>query len=259
MKQDFAVIDVNLPKHVSDYDDSQEHEPSELVDARNDEAGNLLTYLWNNYIELNEPTHVFLMGTNIGHGAIMKFIKADEERAQERVTGMISFVGDVPLQSCKSATNDFLPTWYFNSSLVFVSQDHNWWFSDLKPRKRFGKVIRSSADPMNGMLLEHRQEVFDFLLQETSDWTETGPENDGHSAVDTGTVETRMPPVGNFALSPRPQVATAAVESTTSTRNVSSPKARIVKSPRLETPPRMPPLGNFALSPRPRSSRSPAR
>ena len=142
MKQGFAVIDVNLPKHLTDVDDSQEHEEHDSVEYRTKEATQLLTYLWDNYVQLNNATHVFLLGTNTGHGAIINFIKANEERAQEQLTSAISFVEDVPLQSCKSATNDALAPWYHANSLVFVAPEHNFWWSELsrKPKKRFGRI-----------------------------------------------------------------------------------------------------------------------
>ena len=268
MKKAFAVIDVNLPKHVSEYDyDYQDHKEADAVENRTREATLLLTYLWDNYIELNESAQVFLMGTNTGHGAIINFIKANEERVHEKLTAAISFVEDVPLQSCKSATNDLLATWYYTSSLVFVSPDHAFWASDLarKPKKRFGKIHRSSQDTVRDMLMEHKQAVFDLLLDNTEDWRTHRPQDEEDDVMDTGVVEPvisprRMPPIGNFA----PSATSRSVTGTNSpslptTSNFASPRGSRARSPRIGSPPRMPPMSNFILSPGQRASRSPGR
>lgn len=221
MKQGFAVIDVNLPKHLSDFDDAQEHAESRSIEFRSAEATQLLTYLWDNYIELNESSHVFLLGTNIGHSAIINFIKQDEDRAQQAVTAAISFVEDVPLQSCRSATNDSLALWYYNCSLVFVEQEHNFWYSELsrKPKKRFGRVNRSSERTVTQMLIEHKDVVFELLLHDTTDFKSRRTQNiasiPAHASVPGQPTNTTrsLPPISNFALSPVPKPVTKQVQS----------------------------------------------
>lgn len=248
------MIDVNLPKHVSEPEDSQEHADSDDVEYRTREATQLLTYIWDNYIELNESTHVFLMGTNTGHGAIINFIKANEERVQELLIGAISFVEDVPLMSCKSATNDLLASWYYNSSRVFVTPEHNFWSTDVarKTRKRFGRVQKSSQETITDMLIEHKQEVFNLLAQKTEGWREGRTREDEDGIMDTTGAEqvsnqkSRMPPIGNFAPSARARTHSPSHPSSNS--NFTSPRAGFG-----------PPLGSFALSPRERPPRSPGR
>lgn len=252
VKQGFAVIDVNLPKHVTSDDGAQEHEEADEVMHRTQEATQLLTYLWDNYIELNDSSHVFLMGTNTGHGAIIDFIKANEERAQERLTKAISFVEDVPLQSCKSNTNDQLQSWYYNrTSLVFVANEHAFWDSEFagnKIRKRFGRVYKSEAESISDMLVEHKDAVTDALLRETKQWREEKmiAEDDfmAGTAADPEHAQKGAPPIGNFALSPRGK--------TVGNGSLASPSTR---TPRIGSPPKgLPPVANFASSPRQRPS-----
>ena len=267
VKHGFAVLDVNLPEHVTDADDSQEHEHANSVESRTREATLLLAYLWDNYIELNESTHVFLMGTNTGHGAIINLIKANEERAQAQMTTAISFVEDVPLQSCKSATNDALAPWYFANSLIFVTPEHNFWFSDLarKPKKRFGHVERSTEESISDMLIVHKQQVFETLLQETAGWRAENSQNVVNDAMEVSgsgsiTSPQRLPPVSNFAPSSAlKSVAMTNLTSLPPSNSVSSPQGG-APSPHTGSSPKAPPLGNFALSSRQqRASRSPTR
>lgn len=260
MKQNFAVIDVNLPKHVSEAGDLQEHEESNSVEFRSAEATELLTYLWDNYIELSEASHVFVLGTNTGHGAIINFIKANEDRAQEQLTAAISFVEDVPLQSCKSSTSDMLPQWYFASSLVFVAPEHNFWFSDIsrKPKKRFGRVSRSPKENITDMLIEHQDAVFELVLGKTEKWRSgrsNGNENNKMEAM-ISRPEGALPPIGNFALSPAPRVATTRVKSPGPDYNMDA--QRQTRSPRVTSPQR-PVFSNNALPSQPRAPQSPLR
>jgi histone deacetylase 6 len=261
-RRGFAVIDVNLPRHVVDPENSsQEYEPADDAALRTQEATLLLTYLWDNYIELGESTHVFLMGTNTGHGAIINWMKANEEIAQERVNGAISFVEDVPLQSCKSATSDDLATWYFRHSKVFVAHDHNFWHSDLasKTRKRFGQLKQSDSDSISDMLIAHKDAVLDYLGTKTADWSGIVEEEDAMDISNTDVATTsRLPPVGNFALSPR---AGGPTNSNSILQDSSSPKGRHSRhtSPSKT---KTPPIGNFALAPptnAAQASRSPGR
>lgn len=249
MKQGFAVIDVNLPKHIPEPDGNQEHADSDDVDFRTHEATQLLTYLWDNYIEVHESTHVFLMGTNIGHGAIINFIKANEERAQELLVGAISFVEDTPLMSCKSSTNDLLAPWYFNSSLVFATPKHNFWGSEVakKKRKRFGKVQMSSEDTITDMLVEHKQAVFDFLLAKTEGWKAKNSKDERDRTMEMTTPE----PADSW------KSRTGLWAPTVGTRSPSHPSVNShFTAPRAGA---TPPIANFALSPREGPLRSPGR
>lgn len=258
-KQDFAVIDVNLPKHVTDVDDSQEHEENDTVEYRTREATQLLTYIWDNYIELNQATHVFLLGTNTGHGAIINFIKANEDRAQDQLTTAISFVENVPLQSCKSATNDDLAPWYHANSLVFVAPEHNFWYSELcrKPKKRFGRVTQTRNDNWSDMLIEQKQTLFAHMLRETTGWRDRKAQMDEADAVDvsagsspTSPRQQGLPPVGNFALSPRPKNS-GALRSPPAVGGMASPRGRQSRTPRSGSPAKGPGLVTpFGGSPR---------
>lgn len=241
VKHKFAVIDVNLPKHDTRNDaDREGHEETDSVEYRTAEATTLLTYLWENYIELGDATHVFLMGTNTGHGAIVNFIKSHDDQATNKIDKAISFVEDVSLISCKSQTNDLLHTWYHTHSMVFVSQEHNWWSTEHDRRrstKRFGRVAQSPKTSVSDMLHFHKDQVFRSLLEETEDWNpeKAASEDD----MDTGASSPqKLPPVSNFALSSpaRTTVPSGGAATRSPARNIS--------------PAKMPPVSNFALSPR---------
>ena len=238
---------------MTDVFDSQEHEEHDSIEYRTKEATQLLTYLWDNYIELNNSTHVFLLGTNTGHGAIINFIKANEDRAQEQLTTAISFVENVPLQSCKSATNDALAPWYYANSLVFVAPEHNFWYSDLskKPKKRFGRVSKTNSEDWNNMLVEERENICAHMLRQTAGWEARAAEAetmDASPEESPTSPKQHLPPVGNFALSPRPK--SSGVKSPPPMSGVASPRGRQSRTPRSGSPTKAPLMGAFGASPR---------
>jgi len=198
------------------------------------------------------------MGTNTGHGAILNFIKANEERAQAMITKAISFIEDVPLQSCKSATSDTLDGWYYRSSLVFAATEHAFWSSDYakKIRKRFGRIFKSPEEHISDMLAAHKDAVAQLLLDETEEWRSGKHVVDDEDMIEGSSlqpepVQRGLPPIGNFALSPRKIMHNGATV---------TPTGRGARSPRVGSPGKgMPSIANFPMSPKLRPSRSPAR
>lgn len=258
VRHGFAVIDVNLPKHISEDEvnphpepshsdvekqltatpqDEQDHEDTDLLAKRANEATELLNYLWDNYIELADSTHVFLLGTNVGHVAITNWIRAHEETAMDRIDRTIHFISDVALQACRSPTNDLLSPWYYRTSQIFLGSEHNFWASDFaqKPKKKFGRVMRTDGEHMGDMMLEQKSRVLDVLLEETEEWrsgrlaTDDEVEDEEEDGVrlydvDEDAMEIsegaappssarKLPPVGNFALSPARRSSPAAGQS----------------------------------------------
>lgn len=136
------------------------------------------------------------------------------------------FIENVPLQACRSPTNDMLSPWYYRTSLIWLANAHNFWASDLaaKPKKKFGKVHRTSGEHISDMLVEQREMVLEVLLEETEEWRLSKEATDEEGDVDEDAMEIeggdaslpgaasarRLPPVGNFALSPAPRSSPAA-------------------------------------------------
>lgn len=116
------------------------------------------------------------------------------------------------LHSCRSATDDELSYWYYRHSNVFVAENHHIWeYSQRKPKKRFGQLIQSPYTSIQEMLSHHKDEVTDEMLRQTEGWQEPQDtfssedelaKNHGNGAVPQLSSPVRLPPVGNFALSP---------------------------------------------------------
>ena len=178
MEHGFAVIDVNLPQDsAGDGDDEEQSDDGEtnelLVERRKRDATWLLKYLWDNYIQVHNATHLFLIGNDVGHVALANLIQDDDGgRVREKITAAISFVDQVDVHPCASPSSiDVgLPAWYRDHSLVFVSPHHRFWQDTKQPKSRFGRVTKTLAASMPDMLREARDKVFDRMQEDTSKW-----------------------------------------------------------------------------------------
>ncbi|KAJ5837143.1 Histone deacetylase superfamily [Penicillium robsamsonii] len=160
----YAVIDVNVPKHVSreaaagQYKGDDEDRPS----ATEELAG----YLWDNYIDANQATEIFLLGVGNAFLGVSNLLM-NRENLYKRVSGVVSFVSENALRAVASHTQTWLSKWYRENSLVFVSNSHGVWNDkDRKPlSKRYGQVVRSPKSNLNEMLDEHKEEVYKWISE----------------------------------------------------------------------------------------------
>jgi len=233
VSQHFGVIDVNIPKHLTGVEDDFEHAENDSNQERAKEALMLATYLWENYIEIGDATHIFIMGVGAAYTAIIELLKTNE-RITNRIDKLFFFVSDQDLRSCRSATDDSLSLWYYDTSMVFTAQNHHIWDTNQrKPKKRFGTLIQSPHEELQQMLAYHKDEIIGKILLATDGWEESSDDQQvltkpGNGGVGGGEIDSedelaavkdrtnnnvlgspvRLPPMGNFALSPSRNTAT---------------------------------------------------
>ncbi|OOF96755.1 hypothetical protein ASPCADRAFT_129826 [Aspergillus carbonarius ITEM 5010] len=161
----YAVLDVNIPKHVTidpssgKYEEEDENRPT----ATEELAG----YLWDNYIEPSEATEIFFMGVgNAFYGVANLLI--NRETLYKRVNSVVSFVAENPVRAIASHTQVWLSRWYKDNSLVFVSHTHGVWNSvetRRKPSKRYGQLVQSPKASLSEMLMHHKDEVYQWISE----------------------------------------------------------------------------------------------
>ncbi|KKY28398.1 putative histone deacetylase [Phaeomoniella chlamydospora] len=179
----FGVIDVNIPPHISASSSSRTVEEPD-VDKRKAMTEKLAFYLWENYIEVNDHDHVFLMGIGNAFYGIARLL-AQKDTVYQNTSGVISFVADNPLLPIKNSDNPWLQKWYYDNSLVFIAPAHQAWIthSEKKVSKRYGNMIKSTRDRMPELLVTHRKEIFEFLAEraeiEIGDELEADASGDG--------------------------------------------------------------------------------
>ncbi|KAJ5251242.1 hypothetical protein N7489_001652 [Penicillium chrysogenum] len=160
VRKGYAVIDVNVPKHVTQeaaggYKGEDQNRPS----ATEELAG----YLWDNYIDANQATEIFLLGVGNAFFGVSNML-IHRENLYKRVSGVISFVSVNPVRAIASTTQTWLSKWYRENSLVIVSNIHGIW-GQGRPSKRYGQLVRSPKTDLNEMLDEHKEEVFEWISE----------------------------------------------------------------------------------------------
>ncbi|KAF2145942.1 uncharacterized protein K452DRAFT_220067 [Aplosporella prunicola CBS 121167] len=169
----FGVIDVNIPKYITDLEGPAGYVEADDPDKRAHATKELASYLWENYIELGENTSIFFMGVGAAYAGIIDLL-GENDHCTDAVKHCIAFLADNPLQSIKKLTDDYIGNWYHAHSTIFVSDTHGAWdpSRQRKLRKKYGNLIRSPQSDIPNMLEEHRSQVIELLLEETEEWRE---------------------------------------------------------------------------------------
>ncbi|EOA88363.1 uncharacterized protein SETTUDRAFT_160266 [Exserohilum turcica Et28A] len=242
IKNNFQVIDVNIPRVVAVEDPEVGFTKSDDSVVRAQQTRELASYLWENYIEPNEATQVFLMGIGDAYLGLVDLLSHNENCTdpESRVECLIGFVAGTTIQSIKRATDDTISSWYHSHSMIFVKNSHFVWdpSRQRKMRKKLGNLIQSPKDTLDDMLEQHLEEVQDLLwekksefeeLNEISSRTEEGPQN-----VATGLQSSPLP-----------------------TAPYASKRFETANAPNALKSPRMPAVGLFAVSPKTSGARTP--
>ncbi|KAJ5177286.1 Histone deacetylase clr3 [Penicillium canariense] len=188
----YAVIDVNIPKHITHalvctfptpienfsgprltardiqatgrYEDEDENRPTATEELAN--------YLWDNYIDFHEKREIFFLGIGSAFAGVVNLL-INRENLYKRVNGIVSFVAENPVRAVASSTQVWLSKWYRDNSLVFVSESHGLWNNqDRKPSKRYGKLYKSNKTSLNEMMAEHQPQVFEWLAERADEAVE---------------------------------------------------------------------------------------
>ncbi|QKX55544.1 uncharacterized protein TRUGW13939_02638 [Talaromyces rugulosus] len=159
-QKNYAVIDVNIPKHLSENGDAGKFEEEDA--DRPTQTEELAGYLWDNYID--ESTHIFFMGVGDAFFGVANLL-INRDSIYQRVNSVVSFVSENPVRAVASPTQTWLSRWYKDNSLVFVSYTHGLWHNEgrRKPSKRYGRLLESPKVGLNEMLLHHKMEVAEWI------------------------------------------------------------------------------------------------
>jgi len=122
----YALLDANLfPKPLS--------KPVARTKVKEDIGGDIVTYLWDNYIQLSDAKRVVLIGHGPGCQPLMHLLEARTTGILKSVKAVVQIVGaskvpTVPTQS------DALRTWYTKHSFVVFPATHPILGPDVKPK-----------------------------------------------------------------------------------------------------------------------------
>lgn len=123
----------------------------------------LAEYLWDNYIDLNDATHLFIIGVGEAYQAVLHLLNSRTDAFTNGVTGIINFINGDLLPASDQVIYD-KPKWYRQNTLNFVSHNHLAWSIDKKKStKRYGNLVQSPARGLNDMLMAHKEQVQGYI------------------------------------------------------------------------------------------------
>ncbi|KAL4246025.1 hypothetical protein ABKN59_008832 [Abortiporus biennis] len=131
-QKDYALLDVNVyPKPAT---------ATSRGKQKDTYAGDLMVYLWDNYIQLTSARRVLLIGHGPGCDAIMHLIQHRTFGVMKAVKAIVQVVGHYDIPSTPRNADD-IRTWYLKHSLVVVPINHRI-FTEGKVLKKHGNVLR---------------------------------------------------------------------------------------------------------------------
>ncbi|KAI0015622.1 hypothetical protein F4780DRAFT_64096 [Xylariomycetidae sp. FL0641] len=162
-KQDFGVIDVNVPQYITRPED-EAFQPSASEKTLSIQMQELVCYIWDNYVQLYDAEDLFLIGVGDAYLGVKLLLTSRD--CKQRISGVVNFVTG-NLRPIKGETDHELSSWYKRNSIVYVSADHACWQSEALTKKvmkkRFGGVQKSSEEGLCRMMEAHAGEVQRFI------------------------------------------------------------------------------------------------
>lgn len=164
-----GIIEINIPQFITPVGSSSSlnyNDPS--PDARV-EAAKLATYIWDNYIQPYDfDGGIFFAGAGHAFDAIVRLVNYVPQAIQDRVTGIIGFLGAEHTNKRIDAdgTNAELQRWYVRNSRIFVSDQNNIWSYASQGKKisrRYGTIVKVEETVVNQIMLDSVDSAFAFI------------------------------------------------------------------------------------------------
>ncbi|TFY65179.1 hypothetical protein EVJ58_g2132 [Rhodofomes roseus] len=150
----YALLDVNV--YAKPFVKSR-------VKTPNNPGADVLTYLWDNYVQLTAARRVVLIGHGPGCEALMGLMRQRSVGVMRTVQGVVQVVGNhnVPVTPSDLAN---LRQWYFKNSLVFVPENHVV-FRDKKLMRKHGNVMASKETKPIKLMIQALPVIENFVIQ----------------------------------------------------------------------------------------------
>jgi histone deacetylase 6 len=158
-EQNYGFIDINIP------------DPG-MSDESFNSSHDVLLYLWDNYIQYFKASKVAFFGFGDSYAGIVHLLGHREVR--QIVKASIGFIDRKQLRAIVPLLDEAVTEWFFKNSLIFTSKNHSCWGVDgnesKKPRRKFGRVLKSDTDGLDNIVEERFEEATDFVLDSIEEY-----------------------------------------------------------------------------------------
>ncbi|KAI0766556.1 histone deacetylase complex protein [Irpex lacteus] len=156
-RQKYALLDVNV------YPKPFQTSASRHKTPKSDFSGELMVYLWDNYIQLTDARKIVLIGHGPGTQALMHLLNNRAVGLMRSVKGVIQVVGDWNVPATP-ADNPDVRSWYWKHSVVFLPRGHRL-FANPKPLKKHGKLHDTDEPKPIKLLLKAFDRITIYIPQ----------------------------------------------------------------------------------------------
>lgn len=157
-------------------------------------AQELLLYIWDNYLSyFGQLKKLVFVGFGDAYQAIVHLYgKRSLQEIRELVKGTVVFVNRSNLKSLVPVMDESMVDWYYQNSVIFTSCLNPCWQNSVgpvkngssapngyevtideakKPRRKFGRVLKSSVDGLYDVINEKFDEGVDFIMDSIEDYS----------------------------------------------------------------------------------------
>lgn len=133
-------------------------------------AQELVLWVWNNYLAYFKGLKkvVFVGFGDLYQAIVHLYAKRPAHEIRELVKGTVVFAGRTTLKPLVPVMDESMVDWYYQNSVVFTSHMNGCWKSDdeagKRPRRKFGRVLKATADGLWDVINERLDEGVDFVL-----------------------------------------------------------------------------------------------
>lgn len=193
---DIGYIDINVPSYTeataSDLSSNNEDSNSNNVKQSNYTptlfSQELLLWVWDNYLTyFSNLKKIVFVGYGDSYQSIVHLYgKRPPQEIKDLVQGTVVFNSRSALKALVPVMDETLVDWFFQNSVIFTSFMNPCWAGTTstnkngeteevtkKPRKKFGRILRSSMDGLWDVIHEKFDEGIDFILDSIEDYSES--------------------------------------------------------------------------------------
>ncbi|KAF7361827.1 Histone deacetylase clr3 [Mycena venus] len=159
----YSLLDVNLfPKPLGT--DQPFPRPKSINELRKD----IVTYLWDNYVQLCNATTIILIGHGPGCQYLMDLIDMRATSVMKSVKAVVQVVGHWPIRPPKNALD--LREWYRGNSFVALPSNHQLWSPDTRAKdlKKHGNLQRIDEEQSVKLIIKALPAIKVFVKAQLS-------------------------------------------------------------------------------------------
>lgn len=151
-------------------------------------AQEVLLYIWDNYLTyMPQLKKLVFVGFGEAYQAIVHLLsKRPAIEVKELVKGVAAFVGRHGLKPIVPMMDESMVDWYYQNSVIFTSLLNSCWSgsgagtrnggaddadAQKRPRRKYGRVLKASADGLSEVISERFDEAMDFILDSLDDFS----------------------------------------------------------------------------------------